>query len=564
MQDNQSKNKRPKLTWSVSNFKAFSNIQKIPIKPITLIYGANSSGKSTVIQSLLYLKQAIKIGDFDIRGTDCSGDSVDLGGFVQTIHQHQTNRKLILGLQDTRKLTFGSTSLREGRESVPPVLVDFGIELGIGIDKGLADDDKPRLLEYKIFIDDVLFTQFEQNIEGFFILSACNLSALGITHDSIRLFDDFRVNIDQTISLNEDKIVAADLKHVEYLLLERFAPDMVKVENQRPKAVDLSSFRPGLFPMGDWKEEEGGAYYEDTDVLDDDEVAIRFYVNAINRTLELADRSLSDVFFEIDYLGPLRSYPARDYSTNQHEEPNWFSGGGYAWEAVRDNAEVRAQVNKWIGDPKLQTPYRLEIQETMDSSNIDAFFKAQLSDKTSTGKDHVFTWKQVYNDFKTESSKWSSANHKTLILTDLSSKTKVSHKDIGVGISQVLPVLVSSLGQYRSTIAIEQPEIHLHPALQAELGDIFIDSALGERGNCLILESHSEHMLLRIMKRMRETNQGRLVKGMVPVTPDDISLLFVEKVGSHSVVREMPLNENGELIRAWPGGFFEEDLKEVF
>jgi len=113
-------------------------------------------------------------------------------------------------------------------------------------------------------------------------------------------------------------------------------------------------------------------------------------------------------------------------------------------------------------------------------------------------------------------------------------------------------------------VAIEQPEIHLHPKLQAELGDVFITSALGDRRNTFMLETHSEHLLLRIMKRMRQTFEKSLPDGVPPVHPQDVSVLYVEPDGNRSIVREMPLNERGELVKAWPGGFFEEGLREVF
>src|SRR5262249_24262657 len=92
-----------------------------------------------------------------------------------------------------------------------------------------------------------------------------------------------------------------------------------------------------------------------------------------------------------------------------------------------------------------------------------------------------------------------------LVLIDRKSNTVVSHRDVGIGISQVLPVLVTAYAAKQEMIAIEQPEIHLHPALQSDLGDVLIESALGERGNRLLIETHSEHIILRIMRRMRET-----------------------------------------------------------
>ena len=151
-----------------------------------------------------------------------------------------------------------------------------------------------------------------------------------------------------------------------------------------------------------------------------------------------------------------------------------------------------------------------------------------------------------------------------LNLIDKRSGTIVSHRDVGIGVSQVLPVLVTAYASQNEIVAIEQPEIHLHPALQADLGDVFIESALGKSKNKFLIETHSEHLLLRIMRRMRETSQGNLPIGVPPVAPKDVCVLFVEPDGSRSIIREMPLNQSGELVKAWPGGFFEEGLREIF
>jgi predicted ATPase len=151
-----------------------------------------------------------------------------------------------------------------------------------------------------------------------------------------------------------------------------------------------------------------------------------------------------------------------------------------------------------------------------------------------------------------------------LIMIDRRSNTVVSHRDVGIGVSQILPVLVSAYASQNQIVAIEQPEIHLHPAIQADLGDVFLQSALGENRNRFLIETHSEHLLLRVMRRMRETSEGTLPNGVPKVIPSDVALLYVEIDGPRSIVREMPLNDKGELVKAWPGGFFEEGLREVF
>ena len=137
--------------------------------------------------------------------------------------------------------------------------------------------------------------------------------------------------------------------------------------------------------------------------------------------------------------------------------------------------------------------------------------------------------------------------------------------DVGVGVSQILPVVVATLDPGRPGItAIEQPELHLHPRIQVELGDLFASQAA--KGGIFLIETHSEHLLLRFMKRMRQTYDGTLGNGTPRMRPEDITVYFVEidPDGTETLIREMPLNERGELVKAWPGGFFEEDLHEIF
>ena len=71
----------------VGNFKAFAETQKIPVRPLTLIYGANSSGKSSIIHSLIFAQHAQESGNLDVSRTKIGGETVDLGGFGQFVHR---------------------------------------------------------------------------------------------------------------------------------------------------------------------------------------------------------------------------------------------------------------------------------------------------------------------------------------------------------------------------------------------------------------------------------------------------------------------------------------------
>jgi predicted ATPase len=126
-----------------------------------------------------------------------------------------------------------------------------------------------------------------------------------------------------------------------------------------------------------------------------------------------------------------------------------------------------------------------------------------------------------------------------------------------------LPVLVHAYADEGKIVAIEQPEIHLHPALQAELGDVFIESALGERKNTFLLETHSEHLILRILRRVRETTEGKLPAGAQPVRPEDVTVVFVEPTAKGSFIKHLPVTPDGDFAAPWPGGFFAERLADL-
>ena len=151
----------------------------------------------------------------------------------------------------------------------------------------------------------------------------------------------------------------------------------------------------------------------------------------------------------------------------------------------------------------------------------------------------------------------------------------VALQDVGVGTSQVLPIILEAFAQENKLIAIEQPELHLHPRLQAELGDVFIESALGANKNTFLLETHSEHLILRILRilrRIRETTEGEnddwpdALREACPngICPADVAILFVQPDEDGAKVIELPIDANGEFTCDWPGGFFEERMKELF
>jgi hypothetical protein len=231
----------------------------------------------------------------------------------------------------------------------------------------------------------------------------------------------------------------------------------------------------------------------------------------------------------VAHIGPVRQHPARYFTFGGVTTTYVGKSGEYFYDILIDNPSLVEAVNEKLSC--LNIGYQLKIDAlSSEDSDIKDLYSIRLMNAYGV---------------------------------------KIAMTDVGYGIGQVLPVILQSILSKGKTILVEQPELHLHPAQQAELGDLFINAALGEQKNTFIIETHSEHLLLRIMRRMRETCDNRQPTDIPKIHPKDVMVLFVEPVvtpdgARNSIVREMLLNERGELVKAWPGGFFEEGLKEIF
>jgi predicted ATPase len=133
----------------------------------------------------------------------------------------------------------------------------------------------------------------------------------------------------------------------------------------------------------------------------------------------------------------------------------------------------------------------------------------------------------------------------------------VNFADTGVGLSQVLPILVqfardqSSSGASTDALNIvEQPELHLHPAAHAGLADLYLSALRASRAK-FIVETHSENFVLRLRRRIAE--------GLDPAL---VSLNFIEHDGVQAQIRRMPIDPRGR-VENWPAGVFSEDATEV-
>jgi hypothetical protein len=148
----------------------------------------------------------------------------------------------------------------------------------------------------------------------------------------------------------------------------------------------------------------------------------------------------------------------------------------------------------------------------------------------------------------------------SLYLSDEQNRV-LEFEQVGSGVSYALAPLVSMWANKRSWI--EQPELHLHPAAQCEMGDAIVRAF--NSGRFTITETHSEHLLLRILRRIRQTSRGCVQDRELACQPEAVAVLYFEpQLDGSTQVHQLRVSRSGDFMDQWPNGFFEERSRELF
>ena len=568
----------------LGNFKAFSVIQGVPIRPLTLVFGPNSSGKSSIIHSLVLARHAAETGDLDIYLTHVGGASVDLGGFGQYIHRRESTRRMEWSAEfdsagfngRLAELFASATKVGVSAQVGLPQVERMRIKVGFDSRSGesiliktptgeLMPSGAPEVQLFEIRADSASILQMSKRRDGKF-----QIDRLNYEHPVFR--EVLRAIV--ITSTTAETIQPSDYEGLDEAINQLIPTFTVEMGNFLPAKLLLAGAPVGLeasslIAVGRGTRRENLA------------TAVRLYFPRIlDEMIQGVAGAVSSELARLQYLGPLRSYPPRHLAFAQQHDSNWNAGGGFAWDVVRKDENVRRLVNEWLSSrEKLQTPYELTVREFVGVDDLEPTLLQELRRLEEEGvqiegepeSEHTLGGVYPTIDVEVEMVKFRNAIKAAdverldeLVLIDQRTNTVVSHRDVGIGISQVLPVLVTAYGSSGKILAMEQPEIHLHPALQAELADVFISSALGEQKNTFILETHSEHLILRILRRIREASQGELPRGMIGVKPDDVAVLYVTPTKDGARITEVPILPDGEFGTQWPQGFFPERAEELF
>ena len=136
--------------------------------------------------------------------------------------------------------------------------------------------------------------------------------------------------------------------------------------------------------------------------------------------------------------------------------------------------------------------------------------------------------------------------------------------DVGTGVSQALPIAVGAFAEGCRLMMVEQPELHLHPRLQCDLADVFVSNIHRHTDRKFLIETHSEHLILRLLRRIRETSTSKLEDPSLALVPDQVGVLYVEETENGVKITPLAIDKDGEFIGRWPQGFFEERGEELF
>jgi predicted ATPase len=653
---------------SIENFKSIGDKQAFELSDITLLYGPNSAGKSSVIQALRYAYEVLANKDPDPMFSNLDGESVYLGGFKNLVNQRDLSKKIIIGISiepsssafagdysdfcrmakhwmpfmkntnvffermiDSVLHSVSGAYIREfflpgmfqcGFLPVMQLPKSLGLRFGVQWNKesNKAELDFMIASINNIFVwgqfgDEAIFKQESLNLipnfdydlsgeSGLYGPWFCgqlekalsidpNLFAeIDISTEPKLLVDDVD---DSAENFNEEtcvvnmllssgrferinnktvpsKLAWEKLSNAKALRQKAESESFKHFKNLQEATMPLikhidgagwympwcgnplqSSLQPDYFLESErqtleFREEWFPGFKEI--VGDQNDLAIWKeraqcfdHVVSYLATLAVVVRSnVADCLKSLLHIGPLREHRANVRASESSSE-GWYTGRA-AWRTLEDkNVDIEA-ISRWLMSQELfDTGYSILRTKQKTIDNLEEFLAGLQVDPNSLN------------------SLLERAATSTRIFVIDRYGLKLNSDEVGTGISQLIPILVAAL--YRGSICfIEQPELHLHPRCQLVIGDLLIHGRNSNRQ--LIVETHSEHLALRLLRRIRETSDNCNLDEKLKLKPDQLSVLYVQPTDSGSKIMRLRVDESGEFIDRWPKGFFDERAEELF
>lgn len=500
------------------NFMAFADTDWIELKPISLLFGKNSSGKSAIIRSLLLLRQSVEASDKTGKPlVFLSRDGIDSGSFVETVHKHDPNRAMVFRFRcrvqdfpedkkkrvDELKKKINERREQHGKAPIKP-------------------DDPLNWLEVSLSFRQATKEVEDKKDKTTFVMGEVYPAAIRLDAPWAWLDGRERVTIFGLEKLLDEEAIRATGR--EWWL---WSDVLINPEKAWPP-LNLKTSEKGFWPA-----------VTDPKVLRNHPESENFQF--ISDLLEATRQVVTEFLTSFKYLGPLRPEPERFYAKNKVAVLEWQQRG---WGAFVDFLRYDAdqpkfdEIDHWIFQLGLGEKINPPEASQNTSKELAVFGKVMLEEKKG-------------ND-------------------------PINLKDVGFGTAQVLPVVIQSVLAPKDTLVIiEQPELHLHPSAQAALADMFIKKS--REGVRFLVETHSEHILLRLQRRITEStyeflqkrkqakDKEKILREDFFPSPEYFILIFMYRLGMESNVEKIRTNIRGQLEN--PSlefqDFFKDDYDEV-
>lgn len=547
---------------SFQNYKAFEK-GEIKIKPITILLGANSVGKSSIINLLLMLQQTANSRNYK-SALRLHGENVSMGECENIFRNKKTENNIVIGfdfnnstllellkgglLEDFIDILFQPIELLS---SFPDYRLKNNINININ-----------QFLNQKQEIDTQVYASKQKFIKLYTTIESIMNNSSNTYSDKLRYY---LINIKKEVLLNEKK-------HIELLYdFLRNVKDIIQIEDE---TFNLSFEL--LFTKSNKKEDvlkikKVSLIYKKHSILD-----IELILNKNNSTYEninitsslingeeILDNISKNEFLELmNFDSTIFSwYPnvsrSRSIFFRNLDNQN-YSPITYIMSLIIDRSinPIKEQFTRELVNHV--SPLRAHPQRYyfLDKSNINTVLNTldgnsltEILKENGTVRKKVNDWLDKFG-LKVDVSTLQDVIHKLKIHQNT---LDLDITDVGFGISQILPIIVQSFLSFNGSLTmIEQPEIHLHPKMQADLADLFIDVVNNKDKKYLLIETHSEYLLRRLRRRISEKK----------ISSENIAIYFItppQNNNSSAEIHEKKVSENGSF--EWPQDFYADELK---
>jgi len=537
---------------TIENFKGISKPVRIDFKPITLLFGPNSAGKSTIVQALHYALEIFDRNNLDPDKTSIGGKAVDLGGFENLVYNHDVSNpirlKIELELKEDLPQYFdgyedmGLFQFDEKMLEIPMRSTTASVEVGIKWNHQLG---LPILYRYKVDINGEKLALIETTDDGkqVFITSINPLNPVFLENISPEEAKDIIKCYFVENSAKDDEF--EKLGPIFPALLTKFKMEGGVAGLDQP--IGIVGKDVALPKWGKALEFHSQIWADDTDRIDHGNLSM-----CLSSLIVGPGELIRDALKKLCYIGPIREIPQRNYIPEKSPDMSRWSSGLKGWDVLyRAEKAFIENLNQWLTHKnRLSTGYSIEVKHFRE---IDVEDLVSLLMSQGIGLEEIEMIQSRMNEIPVKN---------RVAIREEMTGIELAPQDIGVGISQVLPLIVAALYIKEGMLAVEQPELHIHPALQVALGDLFISQINDDI--CYLLETHSEHLMLRFLRRIRETNEDDLPPGKEPLKQDQLGVYYVEREEKGVSLTRIRVDQDGEFIDHWPKGFFSERAEELF